>query len=164
MYGKIKVMIEDITFKSTADWMVIRPILMYGWPHDGGRGNWATRVINALKSGKALKLVTDSYSQPTYAGDVANAIWTLIEKGEWRQVYNVACDDKVSIYGFGKEIESMFKKQVKITKSKLSDFNTIAPRPIDTTFNTAKIRSYDIKMSNMVEGLEKMKSETTTKI
>ena len=46
-YGKIKSLADDIIMKSTCEWIIIRPIFMYGWPYPHGRGNWATKIIGA---------------------------------------------------------------------------------------------------------------------
>jgi len=153
-YGKIKSLADDIIMKSSCEWMIVRPIFMYGWPNEGGRENWATKIIKSLKDGKELRLVTDSFTQPTYAGDVAEDIWSLI-KHDWNRVYNVASKEKSTIFNFGLRVADIFNLDYnKINRAKLKDFKTIAPRPIDTTFEVSDYGPVAIE-----EGLQKMKDE-----
>lgn len=160
IYGKIKSLADDIIEKSNCKWMIIRPILLYGWPYPTGRQNWATKIIKALKDDKELKLVDDSFSQPTYAKDVAKAIWYLIKEEKWNETFHVATNKRVSIYDFGKTVAEVFElDQTKIKPALLSDFKSIAPRPIDTCFNVDKLNAAGFSLSGITEGLKKMREE-----
>ena len=157
-YGKIKSLADDIIMKSTCEWLIVRPILMYGW--GDVRDNWVTKIIRNLTGGKELRLVTDSFTQPTYAGDVAECIWYLIDQDIWKQTYNVASKENLSIYDFGMMVCDVFDYPSKlISKAKLSDFKTIAPRPINTCFNTQKINRAGFEFKEVMEGLNKMKDD-----
>jgi len=149
LYGKIKSLADDIIMKSTCEWMIIRPIFLYGWPNKGGRENWVTKIITAKKE---LKLVTDSYTQPTYAGDVASVIWDHINRDTWRFIHNVSSVNEISIYEFGLMVKGVFNLECNISQSKLSSFKSIAPRPLNTCFGTGFLR-------NAKNGLQKMKDE-----
>jgi len=157
-YGKIKSLADDIIMKSNCDWLIIRPILMYGW--SDVRDNWVTRIIRDVKKGEKLKLVTDSYTQPTYAGDVAKAIWHLIKLDKWKETYNVASDGRINLYAFGLSVCDVFKlNRELITQAVLSDFKSIAPRPLDTCFNTDKLKETGFKCKGIIGGLTTMKNE-----
>ena len=157
-YGKIKSLADDIIMKSSCDWLIIRPILMYGW--GGVRDNWVTKIIKSQKEGKKLSLVTDSYTQPVYAGDVAEAIWHLIKLDKWKETYNIASKKKISIHFFGMWVIAVFKLSSKLIKRAiLNDFKSIAPRPLDTCFNTNKLLDKGFKCKEITEGLEAMRDE-----
>ncbi len=155
-YGKIKSLADDIIMKSTCEWLIVRPILMYGW--GDVRDNWVTKIIRNLTGGKETRLVTDSFTQPTYAGDVAECIWYLIEQDIWKQTYNVASKENMSIYDFGLMVGFVFNYPSKlISKAKLRDFKTIAPRPLNTCFNTQKINKAGFEFKEVMEGLKTMR-------
>lgn len=157
-YGKIKSLADDIIMKSSCDWLIVRPILFYGW--SSGRKNWVTKIIDNLSNNKELSLVTNSFTQPTYAADVANAIWHLIKLNNWKESYNVSTYTKVSIWAFGLEVCDVFGLDMKlIHKAKLSDFKTIAPRPLDTCYDTTKIEKTGFKCMSITEGLKAMIKE-----
>lgn len=151
-YGKIKSLADDIVKKSSCEWMIIRPIYLYGYgPH---RDNWVTKIIK----GGDFKLVNDYFIQPTYAKEVAKCIWTLIETKQFNQEFNIASDDRISIYELGLKVKEVFELKGKIETAKLSDFN-IAPRATDTTFETSKIKNLGFRFSGVEEGLKLMKNE-----
>jgi dTDP-4-dehydrorhamnose reductase len=162
-YGKIKSLADDIIMKSTCDWMIIRPIFMYGWPYEHGRGNWVTKIIDKFNKKEEVTLVDDSYTQPTYAGDVAKSIWHLIKQESWNNIFNVAPDEKVSLYDFGLAVANMFElykiNDHNIWACSLDSFTSIAPRPKDTTFNIDMLTLSGFECSGITEGLNKMKDE-----
>lgn len=157
-YGKIKSLADDVIMNSKCDWLIVRPILMYGWSDT--RDNWVTRIIRDLKKGNKLKLVTDSFTQPVYARDVARVIWHLIKLDKWKEVYNVSSDTSISIWAFGLVVCRVFNLDQKlIEKALLSDFETIAPRPVNTCFNNSKLKKTGFNCMELREGLTEMKNE-----
>jgi len=150
-YGKIKSLADYMVQKSTCQWLIIRPIFLYGW--GTVRDNWVTKLIK----GGTFKLVDDINTHPTYAGDVARFIWHLIEKDEWRKSYNVCGPEVMSIYEVGEKVKKRFPN-IEIERAKLADFDTIAPRPNSTIFNRKEIEYFDF--CTLDEGLRKMKNET----
>lgn len=157
-YGKIKSLADDIIEKSSCQWIIIRPILMYGWGNV--RNNWVTRIVKDLGEEKTLRLVTDSYTQPTYAGEVAEAIWFLIDRNKWNESYNIATEEKVSIYEFGQMICDVFELDSSLLRrATLSNFPSIAPRPLDTSFYTKKLEKAGFVCHDIIDGLLKMKEE-----
>lgn len=157
-YGKIKSLADDIIMKSTCDWLIVRPILMYGW--SDVRDNWVTRIIRDFKKGNKLKLVTDSFTQPVYARDVARAIWHLIKLNKWKESYNISSDTQLSIWAFGLIICEVFDLDERlIERALLSDFQTIAPRPINTCFDNSKFKKIGFTCRKVKDGLTAMKNE-----
>lgn len=160
VYGKIKSLADDVVQKSSIDWMIIRPILLFGWPYHGGRGNWGSKIISALSDGKEVRLVTDMITQPTYAGHLALCIWKLIKEEKWKEVYHIAPTEKMSLYEFGLQIAEVcdFDKNL-IKPAKLSDFKQIAPRPKDTTFELSKMQEAGMVLKMVRHGILEMKEE-----
>ena len=155
-YGKIKSLADDIIMKSTCEWIIIRPIFMYGWNWPHGRDNWATKIIKSLKEGKELNLVDDVYTQPTYAGDVAGMIWTVIKDFGWKKELNISSNERVNLFELGKVIAKVFKLKGVILPAKIREFKGYAPRPIDTCFGHI---GWIGTFSTIKEGLKKMRDE-----
>lgn len=156
-YGSIKRHAEDVT-REARDWVIIRPFMMYGWPYPGGRPNWATIVIDKLSQGQPLKMVDDTYWQPSYAPDVARAIWQLLDEDE--QIYHVATTEVVTLYQFARQVAGVFDLDKSLLSPVPSDyFKTIAPRPRDTRFDLSKITARGIKLRGVKAGLKVMKNE-----
>lgn len=139
--------------------LIIRPILLYGWPWEGGRSNWATRLYHSLRDGKAVNVVDDRVTQPTYARDVAEAIWTLLHKDRCG-TYNVGGADICTLFTFARKVAQVFQLDANLVQpAKSDDFPTLAPRPINTTYDLEKLYREDIHPGGIVWGLSQMRGE-----
>lgn len=157
-YGKIKLKAER-SLMIHPDRLLIRPFLLYGYPNERGRGNWATIVIEKLSQGKELRLVDDIIWQPTYAYDCAKAIWGLIPDNT-KESYNIAAVNKLTLYDLGLEVARVWGLDSNLIKPvRAAMFKGMAPRPVDTSYNLSKVRNTGIKLRSASEGLEAMKGE-----
>ncbi len=153
-YGRIKREAENVV-KMYRNWLIVRPFLLYGYPYPGGRSNWLVTILDKLGKGEIVKLVDDTYWQPSLALDVAQAIWRLIQPDIATGVYHVASDDRMSLYGFGLKVAKAWDYDIgliePISSSKL---NLKAVRPVDTTFKLDKIHELGIRLRSVEEGLK----------
>lgn len=161
MYGHSKVCMEMATnhYFKDGGWLIIRPILMYGWPNEDGRKNWANIVDEALRSGKRLKIVSDTRTQPLYARDCAEFIWQVILDGR-SGTYNVAGASRLSLYEFTREVARVFGHDPGMIEPVTSDtFPNIAPRPKDTTYTLRRMIQDGYMPGSLGIGLERMRME-----
>lgn len=156
-YGRIKREAENVV-KMYHNWLIVRPFLLYGYPYEGGRQNWLTIILDKLGKGGIVKLVDDTYWQPSLALDVAQAIWRLVQPDIATGVYHVASDERMSLYGFGLHVAQNWDYDFgliePISSSKL---NLKAVRPVDTTFKLDKIHELGIRLRSVEEGLKVLK-------
>ncbi len=155
-YGVIK-QIAERTIRDTAKkWLIVRPFLLYGWPYLGGRGNWASNIVQKLRNGMKLKMVDDHIWQPTYAPDCAAAIWELARSSNG--IFNVAQPERITLYEFALKICDVFELNKELVNPiESSHFSSIAKRPKDTSFDLVKLSEAGIMLSSVKGGLEKMK-------
>lgn len=151
-YGAMKKLAENTVMADYRNWIIIRPILLYGVPHVGGRGNWVTKLRSHKRDDGAVSVVDDTVTQPTYAADCANSIWKLIDM-DAVGVYHIGGASKVSLFEFAAEICRVFELDVILRHAKSTDFPGIAPRPVDTTYDLNKLRDA-IKDDYMPRGIE----------
>lgn len=166
-YGKHKVMAEDAVKAYAGKWLIFRPIMLYGTPYKGGRGNWVTRVLDFMCNGHKLQVVDDIITQPTYVQDLADLIWEMLPEEEG--IWNVGSEKPVTLYDFALQVAYAWEMDSArclnlIVPAKSYQFNDLAPRPTDTTYSLDKLRGYltvkDKAMpSNLKEGLMRMRSE-----
>ena len=161
-YGQLKVEAEDVVTNSAIESAIVRPILMYGWNHSLGRKNPVTIWLDALASGKPVKVVNDRFWQPLFVEDCAEVVWRLIETGK-HGIYHVASPNRLSLFDFALETAHVFGlSNQTIEPVPSSFFPTIAPRPVDTSFRTDKIQSeLGVYPSATYAGLERMKRSVT---
>jgi dTDP-4-dehydrorhamnose reductase len=157
-YGKLKVEAEELVKESKIDWAIVRPILMFGWPYPGERSNHVLFWLNALRSGKPVKVVDNVFSKPLYAQSCAQTIWAIIEQKK-NGLYHVAGMDHMSLYEFALLTADVFELDGSlITPVPDSYFPELAPRPRDTSFSTKKMeRELGVKPMSVREGLLHMK-------
>lgn len=156
-YGSIKREAEQLVM-SGYNWLIIRPFLLYGYPHIGGRQNWFTLITANLIQNKETRLVDDIYWQPTSARDCAATIWKLLELGQKNEIYHVAADERMTLYEFGLKVAEFNQADKRlIVPIASSELKNIAPRPKDTTFDLNKIHELGIKLSLVEEGLRNLK-------
>lgn len=157
-YGRLKVEAENVVIKSNVSWAIIRPILMYGWPYPGERGNLVTAWVQLLREGESINVVDNVYSKPLYSNMCAEAIFAGIEKN-MNGIFHVAGGDHVSLFDFAVITANVFGlDSTLINPVPDTFFNDLVPRPRDTSFDTAKIeRELGIKLTSLQEGLVQMR-------
>jgi dTDP-4-dehydrorhamnose reductase len=157
-YGKLKVEAEELVKSIKTDWVIVRPILMYGWPYPAERSNLVVFWLNTLRSCQPIKVVDNVYSKPLYSHSCAEAIWAIIDQKK-KGLYHVAGLDHLSLYEFALLTANVFQLNEKlINPVPDSYFPELTPRPRDTSFSTEKIeRELGFKPMSVREGLLHMK-------
>ena len=84
-YGRTKLEAEEAVQEYEFDWAIVRTVLVYGKPQ-AGRSNLLTLVQNSLSEGNEISIFDDQFRTPTYVGDLASAIVSILQKkatGTW---------------------------------------------------------------------------------
>ncbi|MCK4340080.1 MAG: SDR family oxidoreductase [Candidatus Cloacimonetes bacterium] len=157
-YGRLKVNNEKVLEQSGLSYSIVRPILMYGWNLGVERKNPVTWLIDLLKENKSVNIVDDIFCNPLYVKDCADVIWKIIELDK-EGVFHVAGEDEISRYDFACMTAEVFGlNKGLITPVKNSFFRGIAPRPVNTTYCTDKIKKeLNIFPLGIRKGLEMMR-------
>jgi dTDP-4-dehydrorhamnose reductase len=167
VYGMLKKDAENMVMDYPHSWLIVRPIMLYGVPNAGGRGNWATRVADVLANGRMLYVVDDIVTQPTYAADLARVLWELIPHADG--VYHAASPETMTLYDFAMRVACMWttsKVNVsdRILPTSSEKFKAMAARPANTTYDLSKLRSFLEKAKQPMpcgvdDGLQRMFGE-----
>jgi len=157
-YGKLKVECERMITAQLKDFLIVRPILMYGWNHERERKNLVTFLLERLPRPGIVHMVNDVLENPLSSYQCADAIWTLIEMMK-RGVYHIAGHDIVNRYEYALTIADIFDLEAeKIEPVESSFFDDIALRPHNTSYSTEKIeRELGFKPLGLKEGLRHLK-------
>jgi len=159
-YGRIKLECENLVRAHFKNFLLIRPILMYGWNRPQERDNVATWILRKLQEGEQVKLVDDIFDNPLHAFQCAEVILKLVEKNK-NGIYHIGGEDIVDRYQFGLILAEIFGYDRNlIAPVKNEYFKDIAPRPKNTCYDTQKIRyELGIKPLGIRDGLLKMLKE-----
>ncbi|MEM4511565.1 MAG: dTDP-4-dehydrorhamnose reductase [Nanopusillaceae archaeon] len=158
-YGRTKYICEKIIEAFDIENLIIRTSVLYGV---GGSGKepFPIWVIRNLKENNKIEVVVDQFNNPTYCGDLAKIIFTLIEKRK-RGLFHVVGKDNVSRYEFAIKIAEIFGMNKKlilpITSSQLLQH---APRPKKLNLSIHKLkRVLNVETMGIEEGLKELKKE-----
>lgn len=139
-YGQLKVEEERVVKESGLKYVILRPILMYGWNLKVERKDPVTWLIDLLKLGKEVNMVDDIFCNPLFVEDCCAAIWRIIALNK-EGVFHVGGEGELSRYDFARitaEIFGFDKNLIKPVKN--SFFPEISPRPKNTTYCINKIK------------------------
>jgi len=153
-YGELKAEGEKITLAADPSNAVVRPILMYGWPNEGRRGNLVTFWLGKLQAGEDILAVDDVWSKPLWVDDAAKVCWEVIAQ-KATGIFNVCGSERVTLYDLAAKTAEVFgfeASRVKAVPS--SHFGDIATRPKDTSFDISKIENeLGVRPLNIHDGL-----------
>lgn len=79
-YGCTKRVAEKAVMASGLDWSIARTVLVYGKTDSVARTTIISWVAEKLNKGEKIKVVSDQYRTPTYAGDLATGLRLIAEK------------------------------------------------------------------------------------
>lgn len=160
-YGRIKLACEQLVADTLDRYVIVRPILMYGWPHAMGRPNPVTWVIDSLERGETIHVVDDVFENPLYNVSAGRAIWAVLDR-DIRGVIHLAGRDVVSRYELALAVARIFElDESRIRRVSSAYFPAIAPRPRNTTLVTARMESeLHVPPSTLEEGLRHMVART----
>ena len=158
VYGKTKLAGELAVIKATPESIIVRT----AWVFSEYGNNFVKTMLRLAKERDALSIVADQKGCPTYAGDLAQAIISLLEKNAESGIYHYCGDKEVSWYEFAEEIFKAASKKNAIscipTLVAISgeEYPTPAKRPKYSVLSCSKINSLNIHQSNWLKRINDM--------
>lgn len=138
IYGRTKLEGEALLTSFCQDSMIIRT----AWLYSEFGNNFVKTMLSLADSRPEINVVADQIGTPTYAGDLARAIHTIIRSGKWTPgIYHYTDEGVASWYDFAKAIFEMTDKRVKVTPVRTSAYPTPAIRPLYSVLSKNKIKN-----------------------
>lgn len=156
-YGRSKLASENALTLSGVNNVILRTIVLYGTGIKV-KSNFALWMINKLKNGEPVNIVTDQFGNATLADDLAYAILKVTEK-DLKGIYNIAGKDIISRYDFAMNLCEVFGYNKELVYPILtSELNQPAPRPLKSGLITLKAETeLGINFMDSKEGLQVLK-------
>lgn len=158
VYGKTKLDGELAVSKVLPDAMIIRT----AWVFSEYGNNFVKTMLRLGKERDNLGIVADQYGCPTYAGDIAASIITLLNSKSEGGLYHYCGNSEVSWFEFAQKIFNFaLKNQLitvlpKINPLSTEQYPTPAKRPTYSVLNCNKINSKKVPCSDWLSSLEKI--------
>jgi dTDP-4-dehydrorhamnose reductase len=158
-YGLTKVEAEEIV-KCLPEYFIARPSVIYGSTPAAGKVNFVLWLIETLRRGERVKIVTDQWNTPTLNTNLAEMTLEVLER-RLTGIYHLCGATRVSRLEFAKKIADAFDLDKSlIDKVSSSQFSWPAKRPSDSSLDTSKAqRNLKCKPLSMADALEQLKRE-----
>jgi dTDP-4-dehydrorhamnose reductase len=138
VYGETKVAAEQIILKNPRH-LIVRASLNGGISRAGNRG-FNEQLKLALQNSSGMKLFTDEFRSPIFAGETARAIWELANKN-CAGVFHVGGAEKLSRWQIGQLLVKRWPEiKMKIESGSARDFPGPL-RALDTSLDISKIQN-----------------------
>ena len=121
---------------------VARPCVIYGAKPASGKVNFALWIIETLRNGEKVNIVTDQYITPTLNTNLAQMVLEIAER-RLKGIFHTAGATRVSRYEFALQVADTFglDKDL-IVASRMADMRWAALRPRDSSLDTTKAAKY----------------------
>jgi len=165
-YGLTKLEAETVVMSMMpeSDFFIGRPSVMYGSTPAAGKVNFALWVIESLRKGERIKIVTDQWNTPTLNTNLADMTLEVVER-RLSGLYHTCGATRVSRFEFAEKIADCFGLDKSlIDKVSASQFSWPALRPVDSSLDTSLAqRAFKCKPLTMDKALEQLKRELNEK-
>ncbi|MCA6954956.1 dTDP-4-dehydrorhamnose reductase [Pectobacterium polaris] len=160
VYGKTKLAGEQAVAKASSEAIIVRT----AWVFSEYGNNFVKTMLRIGKERDALSIVGDQRGCPTYAGDLAQAIISLLDKNAEGGIYHYCGDEEVSWYEFAEEIfkfavqNSVLSKAPTLASITTQQYPTPAHRPVYSSLSGEKLKKQGVNFSGWRVALEKIVS------
>lgn len=141
VYGRTKLMGEQAIASSGCKALVFRT----AWLYSEFGNNFLKTMLRLTAEKEQLKVVFDQVGTPTYAGDLALAIFSIIEAGVYEGnegIYHFSNEGVCSWYDFAVEIAAAAgNSRCRIEPCHSSEFPSPVTRPSYSVLDKTKIKS-----------------------
>lgn len=152
-YGRTKYEGEQLLLKANPDAIIFRTAWLYS-PYGN---NFVKTMLKYGRERDELRVVYDQIGTPTYAEDLARAIYAAIEAEQWRPgIYHFTNEGVCSWYDFTVEILRQAGVQCKVSPILSSEYQYKTPRPHYSVLDKAKVKkTFGIDIPYWTEALHK---------
>lgn len=158
VYGATKLAGEVAVRQICPEHVIIRT----AWLYSVHGHNFVKTMIKLGREKSELGVIFDQIGTPTYAGDLAQAIMTIIKEGIVPGTYHYSNEGVISWYDFTKAIHRLAGiTTCHVHPLHTADYPTAAKRPHYSVLDKTKIKTtYDIEIPYWEESLAKMIEES----
>ncbi len=136
-YGLTKLKSEELV-KTQAEYFIARPSVIYGSTPAAGKVNFALWLIETLRKGEHVKIITDQWNTPTLNTNLAEMTLEVVER-KLTGIFHLCGATRVSRFEFAQLIAEEFDLDKNLIDPVLSSqFTWPAKRPMDSSLDTSK--------------------------
>jgi dTDP-4-dehydrorhamnose reductase len=155
-YGYSKRAAEEDVLNTYPEALVIRVALLYGFPLSGGV-NFSAELYHHLRAGSRVKVFTDQFRTPIWAGNAAAAIAELAMKSD-HGVLHLGGNERISRSRFAAELARQMDADPQLLEEiSMHEIKWLVPRPQDVSLSSPRARQIlQTPLLDCREGIEQM--------
>ena len=152
-YGRTKLHGEEALLQVNPDAIIIRTAWLYS-PYGN---NFVKTMLKYGKERDKLTVVYDQVGTPTYAGDLAEAILTIVTGENWQAgIYHFTNEGVCSWYDFTIEILRQAGVQCRVEPILSSQYAYKTPRPHYSVLDKSKFKkTFGVEIPYWIDGLKR---------
>lgn len=153
IYGRTKLEGEGFLTSFCQNALIIRT----AWLYSEFGGNFVSTMLRLSSEKKQINVVADQIGSPTYAGDLAEAIFHIIRHDKWLPgIYHFTNEGVASWFDFTKAIFELSGKTTVVNPIPTSQYPTPAKRPLYSVLSKMKIKNtYGVNIPYWRDSLKK---------
>lgn len=141
-------------------------IVRTSWLYSSFGNNFVKTILRLSKEREKLTVIFDQIGTPTYAGDLAKAIISIVNYQEANSakpgIYHFSNEGVCSWYDFALEIAQLSGAEAKILPIETKDYPSPTQRPFYSVLNKSKIKNtFGIEIPHWKESLQICLKEIT---
>ena len=141
VYGRTKLAGEQAVAASGCSYLILRT----AWLYSAFGNNFLKTMLRLTAERESLSVVFDQIGTPTYAGDLALGIFSVIEGGQLRGnegLYHFSDEGACSWYDFAVEIAAAVgHDKCRIVPCHTAEYPSKAPRPAYSVLDKSKFKT-----------------------
>jgi len=140
-YGYTKWKGEEKVAEICSSYAIVRVEIVYGKALPGQHGNIVQLVMNRLKAGQEIRVVSDQWRTPTYVGDVSDGVQRLVEH-TMNGIFHICGDECMTIAEIAYQVaDCMGLDRSLIHPATTEEMNETTPRPRFSGMSIHKART-----------------------
>ena len=140
-YGYTKWKGEEKVAETCSSYAIVRVAIVYGRALPGQHGNIVQLVMNRLKAGQEIRVVSDQWRTPTFVGDLSDGIQRLIENTA-NGIFHICGDECLTIAEIAYQVADYMKlNRTLIYPVTTEEMQESTPRPRFSGMSIEKART-----------------------
>ena len=151
-YGTSKLAGEYLVEHVRGRSFVVRTCGVYGAAGAQGRPDFVERIAAQARAGAPVRVVSDAIASPTFAGDLADALRSLVRTDAYG-LYHAVNGGAVSWFDFAREALSAVAPDAQVEPIAAADWKAPAVRPRFSALDNGKLRALGVPMPSWRDGI-----------
>lgn len=157
LYGRLKLEAEDFIKRKVKKYIIVRTTNVFGWDPDTRTPNYIMNLYRTIKAKKRLNAPSYLWGNPTYVGDLAEAIAELYGK-KAKGVFHIVGRGSVNRYEWARAACEILELDFGLVNEIKDPPANMIPRPLKSFLDTDKFTSlYSTVLHDVSDGLDLMK-------